>query len=58
MSRIKAGLDLAVEIKEEEQLEEIQTEPTEETVEEFQEESVEETIAAIDENFEIGRAHV
>ena len=52
MSRIKAGLDLAVEIKEEEQLEEIQTEPTEETVEEFQEESVEETIAAIDENFE------
>ena len=52
MSRIKAGLDLAVEIKEEEQLEEIQTEPTEETVEEFQEESIEETIAAIDESFE------
>lgn len=53
MSRIKAGLDLAVELKEEEQLEEIQTEPTEETVEEFQEESLEDTIAEIDESFDL-----
>ena len=52
MSRIKAGLELAEEIKQEEQLAEIQEEPTEETVEEFQEESIEETLSAIDESFD------
>jgi hypothetical protein len=53
MSRIKAGLELAQELKEEEQLEEIQTEPTEETVEEFQVESLEDTVAEIEESFDL-----
>lgn len=51
MSRIKAGLELAIELKEEEQLEELVSGPTEETVEEFQVEDLDETIAAIDESF-------
>lgn len=52
MSRIKAGLELAVELKEEE-LAEIESEPTAETVEEFHEESLEDTLAEIDESFEL-----